>query len=312
MINALTVDLEDWAQSVFDVHAPITEAVVRNAERILAILEPRDVKATFFVLGLVAEKFPALIRRLHGLGHEIQSHGYGHRPVHAQSPREFRDDVRRSKEVVEQLVGTEVTAYRAPQFSIGAKTRWAWDVLAECGYRVDSSLFPVRMRRYGSSSIPRTPFRISTCSGAEITEMPVACWKCGPMRVPAGGGGYLRLLPFPLFRRTIRQLNDAGHSAVLYVHPYEVAPDDCGQANMNVPRSLRLTQSLGRRRFARRLARLLDEFQFGRLRETLPAAAGLLQFDPRARQDSNLQPSAPEADALSNCATGTWAGILDR
>jgi len=267
--NVLTIDLEDWIQSVYDHDHPLTDCFRKDTHQVLELLDRCSTRATFFVLGLAAEKAPVLIREVQAAGHEIQSHGYGHRLVHRQSPSEFRDDVHRAKRLLEDITGREVAGYRAPAFSIGPRTPWALDVLAECGHRWDSSLFPVRTRRYGSFRNRPFPHVVTTVGGNRIAELPVASFRFGPVRLPIGGGGYLRLLPASYFCRGIRQLNDAGHPAVLYVHPYEFAPEEFGELPLRIPRLTRLAQGLGRGRLPGRLARILSEFRFGRASEML-------------------------------------------
>ena len=166
MLNSISIDVEDWLQSVVDPNLPLTDRFCRNTHRILDTLAGFGVRATFFVLGLAAEKAPNLIREIREAGHEVQSHGYGHRLVHTLSAEQFRADVERSKKLLEDITGSPITGYRAPAFTITLDTLWALDVLVECGFRYDSSVFPVPMRRYGIEGAPHYVHRLKTPHGA--------------------------------------------------------------------------------------------------------------------------------------------------
>jgi polysaccharide deacetylase family protein (PEP-CTERM system associated) len=268
-LNALTIDVEDWIQSVYNVDAPLTDCFIRNTHRILELLDHHNVKATFFVLGLAAKKSPELVRAIDAAGHDVQSHGFGHRLLHAQSPAQFRADIRRSKILLEDITGEPITGYRAPAFSITKQTLWALDELAEAGFEYDSSIFPVRMRRYGISGLPLAPYRLKTPNDHELTEVPVCSFRLGPLRLPAGGGGYLRTAPAWYTRNAVGQMNKTGHPAVLYVHPYEFAPNEFASLPGPIPNRIRLQQQLGRSTVAAKLKQLLTKFHFGTLREML-------------------------------------------
>lgn len=271
--HALSVDLEDWPQSVFDHHRSVSTRFITGTHRILELLDTFGVRATFFVLGLAAEIAPSLIRALHRGGHEVQIHGYDHTEVHHQTPEQFRQDVLRAKGIVEDLIGCEVYGYRAPRFSITAGNLWALDVLARCGLRYDSSIFPMRVRGYGIDGWPRFEHRLRTREGLELVEVPVATVRVLGRVLPLGGGGYLRLLPYPLIRWGVKRLHSRGVSAVLYCHPYEFDPGAFAESSLPVPWSVRLHQGLGRRGFARKIRELLDEFPFGPIRDLLPEDA---------------------------------------
>lgn len=267
--NALTVDVEDWPQSVFDNDLPISDRFVANTERVMALLAEHGVRATFFVLGKAAEHAPGLVRAIVGGGHELASHGYGHRLVTRQTPGAFRADVRRARGLLEDIAGVPVSAYRAPAFSITSATAWALDVLVETGHTVDSSIFPRRMPRYGVTGLPAGPCRLRTPGGGTLLEAPVATLRVGGVRLPAGGGGYLRLLPAIVARRAVRQANRAGRPAVIYLHPYEFAPGELGELDLPIPWRLRWHQELGRRHVPGRVATLLRAAPFGTLAEAL-------------------------------------------
>ncbi len=275
--NALTIDLEDWPQAVLDPSLPVTRRVVGNVGRLLDFLDRRQVKATFFALGKVCECFPQLLPRIDAAGHEIASHGYGHELLHHLSPDQFRSDLRRSIEIIESQIGQRPAGYRAPAFSITARTRWAGPILAELGFRYSSSIFPVRKKRYGIPDAPRVPHRWPDCP---LVEFPLATLRVLGANIPVCGGGYLRLFPGWVHAQAIRRLNAAGHPAVLYLHPYEFAPDEVRgfrNSGFQFPTRRYLMQSLWRARVPLRLERLLAGFPFAPIQQVLdarsPAAA---------------------------------------
>lgn len=265
--HAFTVDVEDWYQSCLDYDAPISERVLRNMERVLRVLDDARVKATFFVQGRVAETFPSLVAELVDAGHEVQAHGYSHRPLHAMSPPALRDELERAKAAVEDAAGTPVTAFRAQDFSVLERNLWALETMAEVGYEIDSSIFPMRSRHYGIAGWPLEPHRLVLGSGTSLLEIPVAVDVVGRMRVPVAGGGYLRLLPQRLVEAGLRSVA-ASRPVVVYCHPYEFNPDELAEYP-NAPRAFRFAQGLGRGRFAERAAALLRALPFGRLADTV-------------------------------------------
>ena len=263
--HALTIDLEDWYQSSVDRSAPITARVVRNTCLLLSFLDEMDVKATFFVQGKVADRFPDLIRDTYDLGHEIQSHGYSHIPIHHLSLSAFRDDVSRSSDILACITGQQVTAYRAPDFSINQKNEWALDVLAESGIQVDSSIFPMQTWRYGVSGTPLPPYELTTPNGSSLLEVPVAVGSFQKRRIPIAGGGYLRLLPYWVIRQIMRAIETEVRPAVVYCHPYEFAANEIDEYAGEVNPLFAVYQKLGRKRLVHRLKLLLQDFHFGRL-----------------------------------------------
>lgn len=267
MRHAISVDVEDWQQSVLDHDLPVSDRFVAPTWRIADLLASRDVRATFFVLGNAALKAPDLVGELAAAGHEIQIHGFDHRSVHEMTPAQFRDDVRRTKAILEDITGREVFGYRAPRFSIDDRNLWALDVLVECGIQYDSSVFPMRVRGYGVAGWFRTPHRVRTALGAELIEVPVACVDWLGRRVPLGGGGYFRLLPLSLIRRRLMVLQATGAPAVLYCHPHEFDADALRESPVPIPLATRLHQGLGRRGFPRKIDALLHEFRFGTIRD---------------------------------------------
>ena len=268
---ALTVDVEDWYQSCIDFDAPISERVVRNTALLLEALEESGARATFFVQGLVAEAYPGLVRELVVAGHEVQSHAHTHRPLDRMSPAELREELVRGRAAVEDAAGVPVNAFRAPDFTIGADNLWALELLAETGFRVDSSIFPIRTRRYGIAGWELAPHRLDLESGAALLEAPVAVACLGRLRVPVAGGGYVRVAPGAVLRRLLRGIVAAGRPPIVYCHPYEFNPHELGEYRGRVPERFRRAQGLGRSAFVPRLQSLLATMRFGRLDDVLAA-----------------------------------------
>ena len=273
IVNAMTVDVEDYFQvSSFDAVVPRDSwdrresRVSANTERLLDLFDRSAVRATFFILGCVASRFPALVRRIGSLGHEIASHGYGHRLVYDLTPAEFREDVRRAKDVLESIAGMRVVGYRAPSYSVTARSMWALDVLIEEGHRYDASVFPIHHDRYGVPASPRHP-HVLTRAGGSILEAPASTVRCGGVNVPIAGGGYFRWLPYAWTRWGISRLNTREKCpAIFYLHPWEIDPAQPRFAagwlsGFRHYRNLDKTEG--------RLHRLLRDFRFAPLRETL-------------------------------------------
>ncbi len=268
--NAFTVDVEDWYQSCLDYDAPITERVVHNVDRILAVLDDCGVKGSFFVQGMVAETFPSLVSSLVAEGHEVQSHGYSHRPLFAMNRTELRDELERAKKTVEDAAGTAVTAFRAQDFSILAGNLWAVELLADVGFEIDSSIFPMRSHHYGIPGWRLEPHHIVVDGDRRVLEVPVAIWSLGPVRLPVAGGGYFRVLPRRVIEAGFRSIGADGRPAVVYCHPYEFNDSELAEYD-DVPRKLRLSQGIGRGSFTKRVRHLLGSFQFGRFTDVLVA-----------------------------------------
>ena len=235
--------------------------VEANTERLLALFERAGVQATFFTLGWVAERHPALIRRIVAAGHELASHGHGHELVDRLGEAAFRADVRRARAVLENAGGVAVGGYRAPTFSIGARTPWAFDVLAGEGYRYSSSLYPVRHDLYGSPDAPRLPHRVA---GGALWEFPMTTLALFGRNLPVAGGGWFRLLPYPLFRAALRRCHAAEQRpSVFYTHPWEIDP---GQPRVaGAPARARFRHYTGLAATERRLGRLLRDFAWDRM-----------------------------------------------
>lgn len=266
---AFTVDVEDWYQSSVDFDAPITERVVKNTERILEILDRRNIKGTFFVQGRVAETFPKLLQQLVEEGHEIQSHGYSHRPVNKMEKKELIIELELARKTVEDACGVQVTAFRAPDFTIDSENIWALEVLLETGFTIDSSIFPMRTHRYGISGYPTTPQRVQLPSGANILEVPVAIWSSGKVRLPVAGGGYFRLIPEIVLEKFFASMMTR-QPVVIYCHPYEYNPHDMDEYHrMNVSKAFLFTQGLGRTSYGKKIDYLFQRLPFGRFDQVL-------------------------------------------
>lgn len=267
-VNAMTIDFEDWYQGLeipMDRWGGFEDRMELAGRTILDLLDLAGVRATFFVLGAVAERHPHLVREVAAAGHEIATHGHSHTLVYKQSPQVFREELRRSIGVLEDLCETPVIGHRAPFFSITSDSLWALDVLAEAGIRYDSSVFPARNQRYGIPGAPRWPYRIETRAGT-LHEFPISTWEVAGRRVPIAGGAYFRIWPYALTSRAFRAINRDARSAVFYLHPWEVDPD---HPRVDLPHRIRLTHYVNLKATARRLERLLREFAFAPMREVL-------------------------------------------
>jgi len=269
-VAAFTVDVEDWYQSCIDFDAPITERVVRNTDRLLLVLDECGVKGTFFVQGRVAEAFPRFVASLVEQGHEVQAHGYSHRPLNSMDGPALREELERAKKTVEDAAGTPVTAFRAQDFSVLAQNLWALEALVETGFVVDSSIFPMRSRHYGIPGWQVAPHRVRLADGGSLLEVPVAIWGSGRWRFPVAGGGYFRLLPKGLLLRALQAISST-RPAIVYCHPYEFNPRELDDYRGQIPRTLRITQSLGRGSFTEGIRTLLRGLRFGRFDKVLGA-----------------------------------------
>jgi polysaccharide deacetylase family protein (PEP-CTERM system associated) len=266
IVNAMSVDVEDYFQvSAFDRIVDRSawdrpeSRVCANTERLLALFEASGIRATFFVLGWVAERFPGLVRRIAAGRHEIASHGYGHRLVYQLTPDEFRDDVRRARHLLEDIAGAGVYGYRAPSYSITQRSLWALDVLIEEGYRYDTSIFPIHHDRYGIPGAPRQVHVIDRGTGS-IVEAPGSTVRCGRVNLPIAGGGYFRLLPYWWTRWGIDRLNRVERlPAIFYLHPWEIDPD---QPRFAVSPATRLRHYGNLAKTEKRLRRILADFRF--------------------------------------------------
>jgi polysaccharide deacetylase family protein (PEP-CTERM system associated) len=278
IVNAMSVDVEDYFhvsafQSVVrpEHWRTLESRVERNTERLLAIFSEANVRATFFVLGWVAEQAPGLVRAIAAEGHEIASHGYGHELLYRLRPRTFRDDLRRARGLLEDATSTPVIGYRAPSFSVTARSLWALEVLAEEGYRYDASVFPIYRDRYGIPSAPRHGYHL-THAGRSILEIPASTVRLAAMNFPVSGGGYFRLLPYAWTRWAIARVNTAERKPVVfYLHPWELDPD---QPRLPGSRVSRFRHYVGLRGTEARLRRLLADFRFAPVATTFSALLG--------------------------------------
>jgi polysaccharide deacetylase family protein (PEP-CTERM system associated) len=266
---AFTMDVEDWYQSSVDFDAPITERVVRNCDRFLDLLDHFGVKATFFVQGMVAKAFPGLVRTFLEQGHEVQSHGHSHRPLHGMNRDELRRELEFARKTLEDALGARIIMFRAQDFSILRDNIWALELIAEAGFEIDSSIFPLRTKRYGISGWPVGPSQARMQSGAVLVEVPVAVVKYGALWLPVAGGGYFRLLPQALLRRALSSIIAAGRPAIVYCHPYEIAPEEIDEYKGFVSPLFLQYQRLGRSQFESRLNHLFSELSFGRMDSVL-------------------------------------------
>lgn len=292
IVNAMSVDVEDYFQvSAFDTAVSRDSwsnresRVSANTDRLLELFEHADIRATFFVLGWVADRFPDLIRRIAVAGHEIASHGYQHRLVYELTPDQFREDVRRAKDVLEAISGTVVHGYRAPSFSVTERSLWALDVLVEEGYLYDASIFPVHHDRYGIPGSPRHAHR-RECRVGTIIEAPASTVRLAGVNLPIAGGGYFRLLPYLWTRWGIDQLNTVEQRpAIFYLHPWEIDPD---QPRIAATALSRLRHYRNLDKTEGRLRRLMRDFQFSTVFQVLQTSyaadgAGLpISAEPRA------------------------------
>jgi polysaccharide deacetylase family protein (PEP-CTERM system associated) len=260
-----TVDVEEHFQvSAFDgvisraQWAELPSRIDSRIDLLLDLLARNGASGTFFTLGWVAERHPDMVRRIARAGHEVASHGWWHRRVNTLTPAEFREDVRVSKELLEDLTGQPVFGFRAPNFSILPGSEWAFDVLIEEGYRYDSSLFPIRRPGYGYPSAPPIPHVIRRAAGS-LCELPLTTMPVGSVRIPAAGGAYLRHFPYRVIRRAFQEHDQAGIPGTFYIHPWELDPD---QPRVPVGWHVRMRHYAGLRRTLPRLEMLLAEFRF--------------------------------------------------
>ena len=276
VLNAMTIDVEDYFQvSAFEGLAPrhrwddFESRVEANTTRLLEIFDDAGVKSTFFVLGWVAQRFPQLVQEIAARGHELASHGYLHRLVYDTTREAFRDDIRRSKDIIESACGRPVVGYRAPSYSITPRSLWAFDILIEEGYRYDASVFPIHHDRYGIPPSPREPYVIRRAAGTLI-EAPGSAVRVGPMNLPVGGGGYFRLLPYGWTRWGLRRINEQEHrGAIFYLHPWEIDP---GQPRLPVGLLGRFRHYRNLDQTEMRLRQLLADFRWAPLQTMLGAS----------------------------------------
>jgi polysaccharide deacetylase family protein (PEP-CTERM system associated) len=242
-----------------------------SVERLLGLLDRHEVRATFFILGWVARQEQGVVRRISDAGHEVASHGMTHAMLQRIGADAFREELIDSRKLLEDISGRQVLGYRAPTFSVTHSTAWALDVLAEAGYRYDSSIFPVRHDRYGVPEAPRFPHIAIGPGGGRILEIPPLTLRAAGTNFPAGGGGYFRLFPMGIFVRALRKAAAAGHPGMIYLHPWEIDPD---QPELPLGRLSRWRHRVNLGRTFGRLDRLLGRFRFTAVDSALEVMEG--------------------------------------
>jgi polysaccharide deacetylase family protein (PEP-CTERM system associated) len=274
MLNALTIDVEDYYH-VTGFESVIQRAdwdryesrVGRNTLRLLDLLDTHHTKATFFVLGWVAERHPQLVRTIHTRGHEVASHGYAHQRIYTQSPAQFRQETQRSMSLLEDIIGERIHGYRAASYSITRESLWALDILGEEGFTYDSSIFPIHHDRYGIPGYPRFCHVLDNHGGGQLIEFPISTMRLAGVNFPIAGGGYFRLFPYALISRGLRSINRLERQpALIYLHPWEIDPD---QPRVHAGATARFRQYVNLHKTEARLSRLMQDFTFGTLLDVL-------------------------------------------
>ncbi len=270
MKNAISIDVEDWfcANNISEIinireWGQCESRIKQNTSKILSILEKRSVKATFFILGWIAERFPEIVVDINGEGHEIATHGYSHSLLTRITPHEFEDDLCKSIEIIGRHADQDIIGFRAPSFSITRATFWAFDILRKYKIRYDSSIFPVKFHPdYGVPDVPKGPYKVND----DLWEFPLSCFNIFGENVPCSGGGYFRLFPYLFTRYGIRRCNNDGRPVVFYLHPWEVDPD-IPRISLSFIKKFRHYNNLNKTE--KRLERLLDDFEFTTIKEVL-------------------------------------------
>lgn len=291
--HALSFDVEEhfqvsafWSPLRRGSWDQLESRVERNTRKIVDMLERSGTKATFFILGWVAERHPALVRYLSNAGHEVASHGYGHELVTSQTPMAFREDVRKAKAILEHLTGKQVVGYRAPSFSITAETEWALPILVEEGHLYDSSVYNKFRERYGNGLAVGRSYQIQTAAGS-LWEVPPSTMKTCGVHIPVAGGGYFRLTPYPMMKIFLRRLENDGVQLVMYLHPWEIDPQ---QPRMQGPLLSRIRHYMNLRKTEQRLATLLEDFSFGSIVQVIEPLRELCTDETRRGHDRSTFP----------------------
>ncbi|BBL35899.1 hypothetical protein Nstercoris_02176 [Nitrosomonas stercoris] len=269
MRNALTIDVEDYFQvSAFAHHIARSSwdglpcRVERNIDQILALLDKNQIKATFFTLGWIAERYPTMVKRIVGNGHELASHGHAHHRVTELSREQFYEDITHSKGLLEDIAGQPVQGYRAPSFSINNNNLWALECLEQAGYQYSSSVYPIKHDHYGIPNAPRFAFKPDNTKN--LLELPVTTVRLFGQNFPAGGGGYFRLWPYVVSRWFLQRVNKIdGQPAIFYFHPWEIDPDQPRQTGIGF--KTRFRHYLNLDRMEKRLDSLTQHFKWGRM-----------------------------------------------
>lgn len=272
MLNALTIDVEDYFQVAnfekvvgFYNWDRYESRVADNTIKILDIFSEKNVKATFFVLGWIAQRFPGLVKKIHSQGHEIASHGYSHQLIYQQSPLEFKQDIRNTNILLEQITGKPVLGYRAPTYSITKDSLWALDVLNEEGFKYDSSIFPAYHDKGGISGANPYLHRIENSNGG-ILEFPISTIQILGQNIPFAGGGYFRLFPYWFVKLSMKKINNKGYPAIVHLHPWEIDPR---QPRIKTDSLGRFRHYLNLDKTESKLKRLLNDFKFAPVKEVL-------------------------------------------
>ncbi len=282
--HALTVDVEDYYHVSALASAIKPEdwhkwpsRVANNTQRLLDLFQKHDVQGTFFILGTVAEQYPQLIQEIAKEGHELASHGYSHQLVYKQTPDVFREETLRSKEIIEDLSGQEITGYRAASYSITRESLWALDILGELGFKWDSSIFPVYHDRYGIPDSPKSPYNIQTKQGHTLTEPPLTSAALSHYNLPIAGGGYFRLFPYPLFKWLFNRASKQSSSpCMFYLHPWEIDSEQPRVKGISHLSKFRHYNNLDK--CEARLEQMLNDFDFGSVNQSLPTDTSTLPF----------------------------------
>lgn len=281
MQHAMTIDVEDYFQvAAFnkvispDDWASIETRVEENTRRFLELTETKGIKATFFMLGWVADKHPTLVREIAAQGHEIASHGYSHQLIYQQSQNVFRQETERSKKLLEDQAQKPILGYRAASYSVTPKSLWALDIIAELGFEYDSSIYPIKHDNYGLQGGPEYPYVIELDNGAKLTEFPITTAQLGGLKLPVGGGGYFRIYPFWLTRYLLsRRVTQSDQPFVFYLHPWELDP-----SQPRIPGASRLSNFRHYTNLDKvytRLSELMDRFQFSTMADVLSELSDL-------------------------------------
>ncbi len=309
MLNVLSIDVEDYYHvEAFASRIPVESwesfvpRVEQNVERVLGILRRHGTRGTFFVLGWVAERFPAVVREILEEGHEIGCHGFCHRRLHGFTPERFRADLRRARQSLADAGARDVVAYRAPSFSIVRETSWAFDILVEEGFRIDSSVFPVMHDLYGIPDAQRFPHWRLTSGGQPLFEFPASTVRIGRRNWGVAGGGYLRILPYALTRWAIRRINGTERQpAMVYVHPWEI---DAGQPRIPAGLRSRMRHYTNLRKMEGRLNRLLHDYSFATLSEVCRQLEIYRTGAPEVRRPLETVNAAAPARSFAETRTG--------
>jgi polysaccharide deacetylase family protein (PEP-CTERM system associated) len=291
MVNVLSVDVEDYfhveafaSQIRYEQWDSFTPRIEHNVRCILELFAKHGARGTFFVLGWVAKKFPRLVQEIASAGHEIGSHGYKHKRLHILTPAEFRRDIQDANSILSDQVQRHIRCYRAPSFSIVRNTMWAFDVLADEGISLDSSIFPVKHDLYGVPEAKRFPFWQVSIDGRLIFEFPPSTVRWWGRNIGVGGGGYLRLLPYGVTHWALRHINEAqGQPAMVYFHPWEIDPD---QPHFRAARRSILRHYTNLSTMQGKIERLLQDFRFASLSDVCNRHEAYLDGHPNAAPET--------------------------